>query len=161
MWVTGDQMEIWRCTFCGNTALCEEEPGVDSLCNCGTNSGWKRIGTATGDETIPIRTKTPYFSAYYDLILIPSGHIPAPLVNVWQHCRIPVAGQRDEETFTCPWCHTKSYYSGPCSEWCKRQLPKSYFLNKKLSNMRKRIEILFLPILVRIGKAHYIEQWAP
>lgn len=62
---------------------------------------------------------------YYDLIRLPSGgHIPVGILESeygvsWETlAKIPLGKPRDYETFTCPICGRRSYYSGICQE-CK------------------------------------------
>jgi hypothetical protein len=58
---------------------------------------------------------------YYDLIALPSGgHIPVDILEDEYKVsreiisKIPCGKPRNNETFSCPICGTKSYYAGVC-----------------------------------------------
>jgi hypothetical protein len=107
---------------------------------------------------------------YYDLIRVPSGHIPAPLIRLWSSLPIPVKQIRTETLYRCPICGEPSFFKIRYACWeCeiymddnqefqksvmryyRRRLRREYF-----RNILKKIEQLILPFLILIGKAWYV-----
>jgi ribosomal protein L37E len=102
---------------------------------------------------------------YYDLILVPHGHIPVSKIKVWRNFPLLCKEQRTESYFHCPTCGSPSFFKvkGSCEE-C------SYFGNEEASWKRfrlrerreyfrrlcKDIEALVLPFLAFFGKAWYV-----
>ena len=109
-------------------------------------------------EVKKMKFRTPRHGDYYDLIEVPSGHIPTPMARLWKFLPLPVCGQRTQEFFECPFCHEKSFFSGPCG-YCEPHMAENdaYYFNEEYRSGRKKIEYIFLPILVLFGKAGYIE----
>lgn len=100
---------------------------------------------------------------YYDLIKVPHGHIPTPLVNLWSNFPIPVKERRGWDYYYCRFCGTPSFFKGICRqceydfEW---DMLASYYQKKKrreyFRKLWKRLEYLYLPLLVLTGKAWYV-----
>lgn len=119
---------------------------------------------------------------YYDLIEVPHGHIPVPLLfRLWKYLPIPEGRQRDRKFYSCPECGRFSFFK--IEKWCRncdidlecwydenyeydrRMKEKKYgemvvhWQNReKKEIMRlkwKRLEHLILPILLLIGKIKY------
>jgi hypothetical protein len=107
----------------------------------------------------------PKNANYYDLVRIPHGHIPAPMIKFWSWLPIPIRGQRDEYTFRCGTCGSpsffKSFHCETCYDWYEDD-PRSEKKWKELrekENIRakwKNWEYRLLPLLVLIGKAWYM-----
>jgi len=102
---------------------------------------------------------------YYDLVSIPHGHIPAPMIKFWDWLPIPIKGQRDYSTFHCQICGSPSFFKQghgchDCGgsyirmddekEWVKHQG------KEKTRKKWKRFEHAILPLLVLFGKASYM-----
>ena len=114
----------------------------------------------------------PKNGRYYDLIHVPHGHIPTPMTNLWSSLPIPIKQTRDAQFYFCPECGEPSFfkinymcnwceedYSWNLSEWqevawrrYERRRRRKYF-----KEIFKRIEYLFLPIHVLLGKAWYVQ----
>jgi len=94
----------------------------------------------------------PCMGRYYDLLHLPHGHLPVPMLKRWRHFPIPTQHIRDEYFYSCPVCGEPSFFrENPCcqecwglygepsrSDWLTRRMNrnrrKNYF-----KNMRKRI----------------------
>ena len=109
-------------------------------------------------------------SLYYDLIKIPHGHIPAPMVEFWKWLPIPVVGKRTSKTFYCPNCGCSSFFKAnysceSCREYYEDTEESYKRWNKRYEQRRKRekkrarwknIEYAILPLLILTGKAGYL-----
>jgi len=111
------------------------------------------------------------YGRYYDLIHVPHGHIPTPKMNFWSSLPLPIKALRGEDFYYCPCCGEPSffkiryacwqcendfvyddrYYEERCYRRYRRRERRRYF-----KQLLKRIEYLFLPILVLLGKAWYV-----
>ena len=112
----------------------------------------------------------PKYARYYDLIRVPSGHIPAPMIRLWSSLPIPVKQLRTERLYRCPVCGEPSFFKIRYACWeCEmymednpefqKQVMRDYRKRQRreyFRNMRKKIEMLLLPFLVLIGKAWYV-----
>ena len=102
----------------------------------------------------------PRNANYYDLVRIPHGHIPAPMIKFWSWLPIPVKGQRDWGTFHCPVCGSPSFYKTRygCNEcqYDNEQEWKSYRQRERKRRNWKRLEHFLLPLYVLFGKAWYM-----
>lgn len=110
---------------------------------------------------------------YYDLIRVPHGHIPAPLVNFWSKFPIPVKETRGCDFYYCPRCGEPSFFKIEFACWqCQddieefgawklyKELQRKYQRRKRrkyFRNFWKRLEYLCLPVLVLLGKAWYVK----
>jgi len=106
-------------------------------------------------------------SLYYDLVRVPHGHIPAPMVGFWSWLPLPVKGKRDGRMFFCPVCGMPSFFKvfDQC-RWCEDwddtphdEWVKEYERKRRREKWRarwKRLEYVLLPILMLTGKAWYI-----
>ncbi|DBA34712.1 TPA_asm: hypothetical protein vir519_00047 [Caudoviricetes sp. vir519] len=109
---------------------------------------------------------------YYDLIQVPSGHIPITMVKLWKILPLPVLGKRTDEFFSCPRCKRKSFYAGVCricrdelnAEWNDDEQREfwggfwvDYRKREQIRSKKKRKEYILLPFFVLAGKAGYIE----
>ena len=110
-----------------------------------------------------MKTK-PKDGLYYDLIRVPSGHIPAPKANLWSHLPIPVKEERYWDFYYCPFCGQPSFYKGVCRD-CEMQFSGSnvvsnYYYKRRrreyFRKIKKRLQYLFLPFLIAIGEAWYV-----
>jgi hypothetical protein len=101
---------------------------------------------------------------YYDLIKLPSGHYPAPKLRLWKRLPIPVQGIRHSSTFRCPRCGRVSFFKSTYGcFWCENYgHSMSVSVRRKIRrreyfrNLRKKLELLILPVLVLLGKAYYM-----
>jgi len=106
----------------------------------------------------------PKNAHYYDLVRIPHGHIPAPMIKFWSWLPIPIKGQRDWDTFHCPVCGGSSFYKvkaycEDCASFFEEDEGKTWRAWKERDTKRwkwKRLEHALLPLLVLIGKAWYL-----
>jgi len=107
-------------------------------------------------------------ACYYDLIEIPHGHIPAPMVRFWDWLPIPVGDNRNYHTYYCPRCGEPSFFKQDFAcQRCDLKMDWSDFNNirrwdeyqdrEKWRNRWKQLEYIFLPILVLLGKAKYMK----
>ena len=115
-----------------------------------------------------MKYKSPKDSQYYDLVRIPHGHIPAPMIRLWKHLPIPVKGVRDSNTFHCRGCGFPSFFkTNSCYycqywdsndpdywEWAEDQIRLER--SERWRARWKQLEYLFLPLLVVFGKAWYM-----
>jgi len=107
---------------------------------------------------------------YYDLIHVPHGHIPAPKANLWSSLPLPVKQERGL-MYHCPVCGEPSFFKirymcQGCrmeyewgDDWIDEYAYKKYRKKQRreyFRNIWKRLEYLFLPVLVLLGKAWYI-----
>jgi len=100
---------------------------------------------------------------YYDLVKIPHGHIPAPMIKFWGWLPIPIKGNRDYDTFHCPTCGCSSFYkTGITCRYCdfrdddNEQVWKKHQKREKNRKKWKRFEHAILPLLILFGKAWYM-----
>ena len=104
--------------------------------------------------------KQPNNSNYYDLVRIPHGHIPAPMIKFWGWIPIPVKGTRSYNTFHCPVCGSPSFYkTGYGCHECQydyEQEFKRYHKREQRRKNWKRLEHAILPLLVILGKVWYM-----
>ena len=109
-----------------------------------------------------LRRVAPINGFYYDLIRVPHGHIPAPLVRLWSRLPLPIKEFRKYDYYHCPICGEPSFFKGVCDDcffyypfetdtWYKQTARKEYF-----RQILKRIECIFLPFLAFFGKAWYV-----
>jgi len=103
---------------------------------------------------------------YYDLLVIPHGHIPAPMVRFWSWLPIPVKGLRTYDTFSCPVCGMPSFFKidymcRECESWNDGE---EYYLHwKSREGKRKKrlkwkaFEYALLPLYILLGKAWYMK----
>jgi hypothetical protein len=119
----------------------------------------------------------PAQGLYYDLIRVPHGHIPTPMVNLWSHFPLPVKEFRDDDYYFCPECGGPSffkidtmcrsckdiaYYDVGRAGWLHAVQKERWRLRRKyFRNFLKRIEYLILPFLVLIGKAWHVRSLRP
>lgn len=112
-----------------------------------------------------MRKLKPKDSRYYDLIRIPHGHIPAPMANFWSSFPIPIKEKRGWDYYYCPMCGSGSFFKVDVACWCCQYDFDYNFLHRVYEKKRrhdyfrrlwKKLEYLFLPILVLIGKAWYV-----
>jgi len=102
---------------------------------------------------------------YYDLVRIPHGHIPAPMIKFWDWLLIPVKGQRDYSTFHCNICGSSNFFKQGygCND-CGGSYPgmddendwKNNQLKEKTRKKWKHLEHAILPLLILFGKAWYM-----
>jgi len=119
---------------------------------------------------------------YYDLIRLPHGHWPAPMLFfLWKYLPIPRGKPRDDSFYKCHECGRNSFFK--ILRWCdiceselqncydsefnwdklkyedkKEKLNNNYQKRLKRENKRfllKKIEHIFLPILLLFGKVKY------
>ena len=100
---------------------------------------------------------------YYDLLKVPHGHIPAPMVKFWSWLPVPVRGKRTPRTFMCPRCGMPSFFKVQFScSWCAdfQDMPnydyKRVRRREKWRARWKQLEYVLLPFLVLFGKAWYM-----
>ena len=109
---------------------------------------------------------------YYDLVKIPHGHIPAPMVKFWSWLPIPIKGKRTSTTFFCPNCGEPSFFKirercNWCEQWWDenddevsyKEMRKKYDWKRKREKWRRRwkeLEYALLPLLILFGKAGYL-----
>jgi len=108
---------------------------------------------------------------YYDLIRVPHGHIPVPLIRLWKDLPIPVKDLRTHDYYHCPVCGKPSFFKINYMCWdCEREFEwgddwideyayKQYRKKQRreyFRNIWKKLEYLILPFLVLIGKAWYV-----
>jgi len=103
---------------------------------------------------------------YYDLVRIPHGHIPAPMIKFWGWLPIPIKGKRDWNTFCCPVCGQGSFYKidymcRECEQWYDDDEAQYQYYLKRMKKQKhrkllKKIEHGLLPILVLFGKVWYM-----
>lgn len=112
----------------------------------------------------------PKYCRYYDLIHVPHGHIPTPKTNLWSHLPLPVKAIRGSRFYYCPCCGQPSFFKIRYACWtCEEDFAYDADYEKKcyaryrrrerrryFKQLFKRIEYLFLPILVLLGKAWYV-----
>jgi hypothetical protein len=109
----------------------------------------------------------PIDGNYYDLIRIPHGHIPVPNTNLWSRLPLSVKEFRDEHYYRCPTCGAPTFFKIKyMCEICfedddifeQYSDSKHILIERKdyFRNFLKRIEYLFLPILILTGKAYYV-----
>ena len=100
---------------------------------------------------------------YYDLVRVPHGHIPAPMVKFWGWFPLPIKDKRTYNTFICPNCGSPSFFKvwDSCN-WCQYYDEEFYdrtYINQKREKWRRRwkdLEYALLPLLVLLGKAWYM-----
>jgi len=113
----------------------------------------------------------PKFALYYDLVRVPHGHLPAPRLRLWGRLPLPIRQTRDSNFYRCPECGEPSFFKidGWCEE-CNQIMedcglePSRKFYARVVRRKRrtyfrrflKQIELLFLPLLVVLGKAWYV-----
>lgn len=98
---------------------------------------------------------------YYDLVRVPHGHIPAPMVKFWKKLPIPIGGQRDTKTFHCINCGAPSFFKNPdycfsCATYRWDSHDEDHKEKEKRRQRKKDIEYALLPILILLGKAWYL-----
>ena len=114
----------------------------------------------------------PKHARYYDLIHVPHGHIPAPLTNLWSNLPIPIKEKRDWDFYYCPCCGEPSFFKIHFACWqcqddfeefgawdLEKRMRHRYYRKRRrdyFRNVFKRLEYLFLPILILLGKAWYV-----
>jgi len=110
-----------------------------------------------------MRFHQPKNANYYDLVKIPHGHIPAPMIKFWGWLPIPEGPQRTYNTFHCPTCGSPSFFktglSCPDCEWNQEdneQTWKKYIKRENGRRKWKRFEHAILPLLVLTGQAKYM-----
>jgi hypothetical protein len=113
-----------------------------------------------------LRKLAPINGFYYDLIRLPHGHFPVPKANLWARLPLPIKEFRGEGYYECPSCGMPSFfkieYACRDCEDCFDYSPEteSWRINKRrrkyFRKFYKRIEYLFLPLLVLTGKAWYV-----
>lgn len=108
------------------------------------------------------------YGRYYDLIRVPHGHIPAPKINLWSNFPMPIKEYRANDFYECPSCGEPSFFKieyacyecqGEDTEDADNWAWKRYKRNKRRNyfrDLKKRLEYLFLPFLVLLGKAWYV-----
>lgn len=117
-----------------------------------------------------LKKLAPVNGYYYDLIKLPHGHVPVPKARLWSHLPVPIREFRGEDYYECPCCGQPSFFKVEyaCRE-CDNDLGyyDGYDPEKEVYRIRrqrrnyfrqflKRIEYLFLPLLVLTGKAWYV-----
>ena len=108
---------------------------------------------------------------YYDLVRIPHGHFPGPLIpEIFKYLPIPAGKKRDDSFYSCPECGRPTFFK--ITKWCKDCKDMIYFSEekeyqqhyerwqkRKVEDKRrlkfKKIEIYLLPILIILGLARY------
>lgn len=130
----------------------------------------KQLGRSAERRNLEMSERLrPRYGRYYDLIRVPHGHIPAPLTNLWSLLPVPARESRGSGFYFCPVCGGPSFFKirYACS-WCEEDLGfddsedwawKRYKRKSRRDYFRelfKRIEYLFLPILILLGKAWYV-----
>jgi len=107
---------------------------------------------------------------YYDLIRVPHGHIPVPLIRLWKDLPIPVKDVRTHDYYHCPICGSPSFYKIDYACWdCESEAVYDEYLDRLIErrwqrkrrkeyfrNIWKKLEYLILPFLVLVGKAWYV-----
>jgi len=98
---------------------------------------------------------------YYDLIRVPSGHIPAPMVKLWKKFPIPIKDYRDTNTFECRNCGAPSFFKVPdycfsCHTYKHESYDENFREKEKIRQEKKDAECKILPLLVLMGKAWYV-----
>jgi ribosomal protein L37E len=102
---------------------------------------------------------------YYDLILVPHGHIPVSKIKVWRSFPLLCKEQRTESYFHCPTCGGPSFFKikGSCEEcsfWGNKEVSWKQVRSKERQDYFRRlckdIEALALPLLAFFGKAWYV-----
>jgi hypothetical protein len=116
---------------------------------------------------VPQPKKRAKNANYYDLVKIPHGHIPAPKLNLWSSFPIPVKARRGNHYYFCPTCGAPSFFKVEVACWgCQEdfysfdEFMTRYYRKKRRNYFRriwKRLEYLFLPLLVLLGKAWYVQ----
>lgn len=117
--------------------------------------------------------RRPKDGKYYDLVKLPHGHIPAPLIRLWSSIPLPVKAIRDEYYYCCPECGEPSFFKinymcWQCQDFYEYNCGQKVFNNawrrhkrrkrrKYFKEILKKIEYLVLPILALVGKAYYVE----
>jgi len=107
---------------------------------------------------------------YYDLIHVPHGHIPTPLMNLWSHLPLPIKDFRTGSFYRCPECGMGSFFK--VNSWCDqcdyeftyetsygKYIKRRYHRRRRrkyFKELLKQVEYWFLPILVVLGKAWYV-----
>lgn len=109
----------------------------------------------------------PKYARYYDLIRVPHGHIPAPMTNFWSKLPIPVKEFRTGDFYSCPicggpnffkinyacwWCQNLDDYQEYAYQRYKQRKRREYF-----RELWKKLEYIFLPLLILFGKAWYVK----
>ena len=99
------------------------------------------------------------YDRYYDLIEVPHGHIPAPLLfPLYRFIPLREGEPRDESFFSCPICGAASFFSGVCS-FCEEELSdpelRKYEVHEGIRHLLKSIEHLFIPVLWLFGAVKY------
>lgn len=107
----------------------------------------------------------PQGGRYYDLLHLPHGHFPIPMLKRWRGFPILARHVRDEYFYSCSCCGEPSFfqeapYCRECwelhgdpsgSTWLTRRenrdKRRTYF-----KNLWKRLDCLFLPILVLLNR---------
>lgn len=139
---------------------CRDHIYVNSICTCVLRSSTLYQETERQmRHTCKRRAKD---GRYYDLVRIPHGHIPAPIVNFWSRLPLPIKEYRGWDFFYCPFCGRASFFKGICWD-CSEYLPDSEYRYYRARLRReyfrklwKRLEYMLLPFLVVIGKAWYV-----
>lgn len=86
---------------------------------------------------------------YFDLIRVPHGHIPVGKVFwLWRKKKIQVREIRGYDYFSCPVCSTPNFYRA-CSY-------HNYYRTGLYRAFMKKVENLFLPLLILFGKAWFV-----
>lgn len=102
---------------------------------------------------------------YYDLVKIPHGHVPAPMVRFWRWLPMPLNGYRTEWTFSCPVCGEPSFFKIWDMCWDCEQYGDWSYDDDRYKRRRERekwrrrwktLEYVFLPLLVLLGKSWYL-----
>jgi len=114
--------------------------------------------------TVRVRRWIPAaWGGYYDLVRVPHGHIPVPLVRgLWRYLPLPVREFRTWEFYECPLCGTPSFFKGvcwECQDWDWAAAERYYSRRRRREYFRavwKRVELWLLPLLLLLGRAWYV-----
>jgi hypothetical protein len=111
----------------------------------------------------------PLDGCYYDLVRVPHGHVPVTKVGLWLRLPLPVKDLRGEDYFECPRCGEPSFFHSFCFEcdqdyslgYVDWRWSRSFWRRQYFRRLLKSVELLFLPILVLLGRAWYVESLRP